>query len=338
MIFQKDSVVRFGEPMNVQDFLPKGIYRLSYDNRKEEYFLIQKPNFKLPKKLYGNHSVTTRWVKSYETFGKTGILLTGPAGTGKTVTAIKFCIESGLPVIIIDESHTDGLLDFLSRAELGRCIIFIDEFEKIYNREQQEVFLSILDGQYSSDLVFLLTINYKERVNEFLKNRLGRIKFKQEYTYLTREEAEEIINDLLENKSYKDELIEEIIELGIVTVDILKHMINEINLQELSPKEIVKMLSLYPVDKYYSIYLEVEGQSCLVRERYSVDYSVDFSHTIPKELVEKLNGATRNSVYAPKDEFIQEGKDILVEDSISGVPVIYRFILDEVSPFATVAL
>ena len=333
MIFKQGNTVTFGEEIETSQLLEKGIYRLDYDRRKEQYFLVKKPDFKLPKKLYGDHSITSRWLKSANTYGKTGILLTGPAGTGKTVTAVKFCIESELPVIIIDENHSEGLLDFLSKAELGRCIIFIDEFEKIYQSKEQNVFLSILDGQYSSDLIFLLTINDEDYINPFLKNRLGRIKFKKEYTFLTEEEALEIIEDLLQNKSYKEELLKEIIELGIVTVDILKHMINEINLQEILPKEVVKMLCLYPQEKKYTLFLEYDGSAYEVSSGLTVDRCVDTSFYLPKELKDVFT-TKRDSIFRSIDDLKKEGNDYIFTDVIDDdIEVSYRLVQEESSPY-----
>lgn len=331
MIYQSETQVRFGASVDTHNVLQKGVYRLDYDNRKEEYFLARKPSFKLPSRLFGDHSITQRWLNSYNTYGKTGILLTGPAGTGKTITAVKFCVESDLPVIIIDEAHTNGLLDFLSNPELGNCIIFIDEFEKIYNREEQNVFLSILDGQYPTKLVFLFTINDEFRVNDFLKNRLGRVKFKKQYTYLTREEAEEIIDASLVVKEYKEELINEIIELGIVTIDILKHMIDEINLQELRPKEIVKMLSLYPVDKTYSLRFEHGGLEYILADNISLDDESFERGCRLNEPLQEIFGTSFHRFYGYG--LVKEGDDYQFEQEINDTKYSFTLKREIKTPF-----
>lgn len=336
MIYQTETQVRFGPSIDTPKKLPKGVYRLDYDNRKEEYFLVKKPDFKLPPRLFGDHSITQRWLKSYETYGKTGILLTGPAGTGKTITAVKFCVESELPVIIIDEAHVNGVLNFLSNPELGNCIIFIDEFEKIYNRDEQNIFLSILDGQYPSDLIFLFTINDNDKVNDFLKNRLGRVKFKSEYNYLTEAEAIEIIDDLLVNKSYKEELISEIIELGIITVDILINIIREINLHEVSPKEIIKILNLYPVEKFYTLYIEHEGALHQVKQHLKIyENYIDVSVNTP-DLLKDYVKTDRFGVYSSLEDCEKDGDNLSFLYEVRGAVLKFVLIKETNSPFSNV--
>ena len=55
------------------------------------------------------------------------------------------------------------------------CIILFDEFEKVYDDQDQEKALTLLDGVFPSRKLFIMTVNNKWRVNEHMRNRPGRI-------------------------------------------------------------------------------------------------------------------------------------------------------------------
>lgn len=234
------SILQSGNTYTVKNLtgtyekLPVGNYILKFDPTTGKYYLNQKETFKLPNKIYGDHSIIERWLYSWRVNSSKnlGILLTGIKGSGKTITAQKFCVEANLPVIIINETaYGSEFIDFLTSPELGECIVFIDEFEKIYNRhdERQYDLLSLMDGNYSTKLIFLLTVN-EEHINEYLINRLNRIKYRKAYRDLEPAVIEEVIEDLLENKEHKDSIYEFFERVNICTFDLLTNLIKEMNL------------------------------------------------------------------------------------------------------------
>ena len=65
------SVIQNGDKFSFADItathnkMPKGNYLLKFDQR-EGFYLNKKEPFKMPNKLYGDHSVTNRWLKSWK--------------------------------------------------------------------------------------------------------------------------------------------------------------------------------------------------------------------------------------------------------------------------------
>ena len=261
-IIQSGHRLTFTDVDATYDKLPAGNYMLKRDPRSGEFYLVQKEDFVMPKKVYGDHSIVDRWLKSWKhnSNKNLGILLTGLKGTGKTITAQKFCMDSNMPVIIVGEPF-DGseFVDFLTNPKLGECIIFIDEFEKVYNRDNQYDMLSLMDGNYTTRLVFLLTVN-EERINEYLVNRLNRIKYRKAYGDLEFDLVDEVIDDMLINKEHRESIHLFFEKVNMRTFDLLTNLIKEMNLFGEDAIACGRHLNLKAEAKYYNVVEIFDGQ------------------------------------------------------------------------------
>lgn len=232
-LIQNNKRFSIADVTGVTDTLPGGVYQLQRDPATRAFFLLQKEAFELPKKIYGDISIVDRWIKSYKnnTQKNLGIILSGTKGSGKTITAQKFCIDTGLPVILItEEFYGSDFIDFLTNPILGKCILFIDEYEKIYPRdENSHDLLQIMDGNFNTQLVFLMTVN-TFRINSYLVNRLNRIKYRKHYDNLELSIVQEVIDDMLINKTHTQSIYDFFDRIGICTFDLLVNLIKEMNL------------------------------------------------------------------------------------------------------------
>jgi hypothetical protein len=222
-------------------------YIIMYDERNMEYYLQDKEPFKLPSKIYGKDTkFIDRVIKTYQTLGNRetlGILLNGLKGTGKTIDAELIAIESGLPILFVTDNFCDtNFKNFLSDIQ-QEYVLFIDEFEKIYDREHQEKLLSVFDGMLSNKKIIILTSN-NDNISEFFNNRLKRIRYRKTYKNLPENTIKEVIDDLLIDKTQTDELIKSINDIGIVTMDILISIIEEMNIHNYDVIEAMDNLNI----------------------------------------------------------------------------------------------
>ena len=258
------NIIQEGEKFSITSFtathnrLPVGNYLLKF-NPRDGFYLVKKENFVLPKKIYGDNSIVNRWITSWKTNSdkNMGILLTGLKGSGKTITAQQFCIDSNLPVIIIDDAFgggpTNEFIDFITSPILGECIVFIDEFEKVYDRHQQQELLSLMDGNFSTRLVFLLTVNENE-VDDHMNNRLNRIKYRKAYGDLDFATINEVIDDMLINKDHKESIYKFFNKVNIRTFDLLTNLIKEMNLFNEDAIACGRHLNLVAARKLYNVF------------------------------------------------------------------------------------
>ncbi len=121
------------------------------------------------------------------------------------------------------------ILDFIQALEF-ECIIFIDEAEKTFTGEEQEILLKMIDGVYNkSRKLYILTTNTLS-INENLISRPGRIRYVQEFGNLYPEAINEYINDNLIDPEKKEKVLEQVDLLEISTIDILKAIVDEVNI------------------------------------------------------------------------------------------------------------
>jgi SpoVK/Ycf46/Vps4 family AAA+-type ATPase len=218
--------------------------------------LEESDSFKIPAKVYGSpEKLAKRYLNTFNnTDGNLGVLLTGVKGTGKSLLAKMVCVESNLPVIMISEPFmSNELKSFLNNIK-QEVIILIDEFEKIYRDvKHQETFLSLLDGVFEGQKLYILTSNATTSVSTYLLNRPSRIHYLKQYDGLDKVLVEEIVGDLLESKIHKKELIRLLDIAGLITVDMLMAIIREMNMYGESPKAAIELLNIKPESATYKV-------------------------------------------------------------------------------------
>lgn len=234
--------------------LPNAIYTVEVDAMGNMFLKEVQKKFAFDYKVYGLEESLVKRVAltAKEVEGNLGILLNGQRGTGKTVTAKLMCNELNLPVIIIDRM-IDECHRFLNSIPQD-IIIFIDEYEKIFEENYQ--LLSIMDGAMNSEYkrVFVLTTN-ELYVNDNLIQRPGRIRYLKTFKDLSRESIAEIVDDCLTNTKYKEEVMRFVSTLQMITVDIVKTICQEVNLHDQSPERFAEFFNVKKVTGKFDVYI-----------------------------------------------------------------------------------
>ena len=106
--------------------------------------------------------------------------------------------------------------------------------------------------------MFLFTTNHFE-INEFLKSRPSRIRYVRQFDGLDKETIQEVIDDLLENKEYEKELKDVLEILSTVSIDVLLHFIDEINMYNEPPRVAIKNMNIQIEHSYFDVRLYIKG-------------------------------------------------------------------------------
>jgi hypothetical protein len=270
------------------DNLPKGIYSLEQNEFSKEFSLTKlQDEFVFNFKLYDvEDKFINKVVHTYNnTKSNLGVLLNGYKGTGKSISAKIIANKLNLPVIIISNCF-EGLIDWITELKFD-VILFFDEFEKNFEYDKSSVLLSIMDGVYNTEhrKIFLLTSNNIHFDSNFL-SRPSRIRYRKEFRNLSHHTIEEYLNDNLKDKSYYDDICKFVNTLEISTIDILKCIVEECNLQPgESLQAIVKDLNIQTANYTYSC-IRVskdyehgktfdEYRKRLLESKYENDWNVD---------------------------------------------------------------
>lgn len=221
--------------------LPVGMYSLSFHPDIGYYLTMARP-FELPEKIYGN--TVTRAERFLQTFesrsSTTGILLAGEKGSGKSLELKTTCVlalKRGVSVIIIDMPACGPAFNKFVSQITDPCILVFDEFEKVYEEEQQKSLLTLLDGTYNSKKMCIFTVNEKNRVNAYMINRPGRMFYYLEYKGLELAFIREYCEDRLDDKTKIDSVCRASAFFSAFNFDMLQALVEELNRY---PKDTVK--------------------------------------------------------------------------------------------------
>ena len=263
-----------GNVSNV-DAIPVGVYNIDFNPFGGWSLERTADKFEFGYKIYGLQTKFIEHVlKTFNnTNGNLGILLNGTKGTGKTCSAKILANSFNLPIIVVKSfgENNTALIEYLSSFNFD-CVFFLDEFEKNWNSEDSSI-LQIMDGVYTSTYrrIFLLTTN-ETHINENLLSRPSRLRYVKEFGNLEKEVVEEYLHDNLKNPECIDCIIDFVDTLQISTIDILKTIVEDINIhgfdEFIANKDIFNVKTAKYYYRTYRYAIEFEEME---RSKYSVE-------------------------------------------------------------------
>ena len=166
-----------------------------------------------------------------------GVIFNGLKGTGKTLSAKLLCNALDLPVVIVQFPY-EGLINFL-QSLCFECVVLIDDAEKTFKKgEDDDVLLRLIDGVYNQTRkLYILTTN-QLTLNDNLLGRPGRIRYRFEFGNLLPKAVKNYIDDNLlpEYIDQRESILEQVDLLEISTIDILKALVDEVNIHGCLPE------------------------------------------------------------------------------------------------------
>ena len=255
------------ESMDLHELLPAGNYVIKKDPMSGQLYLEGIDNFEIRGKIYGDTEKTARRILNtfQDRSASTGVMLTGEKGSGKSLLAKMLSVkaaDTGVPTIVINAPWSgDEFNSFLQKIDQP-CVILFDEFEKVYDRDDQESILTLLDGVFPSKKLFILTCNDKWRIDSHMRNRPGRIYYMMEYKGLDQNFIVEYCMDNLKATEHIHSICKIASMFDQFNFDMLKALVEEMNRYNETPQEALKFLNAKPEfsnEAKYDVDLQIKG-------------------------------------------------------------------------------
>lgn len=229
IIFSKQGGVDYA-------LVPGMCYTVEIDRMTDAVKFKENSTIELPEKLYvlpEDEKFMNRVLKHYENnVSITGVMLEGTKGSGKTVMAKQIAVKSNLPILILDNSirpyYLKSIFDKIRNLEM--CVI-IDEFDKLGEDYDDNQMLQVFDGIFSSGKKLILTTcNDIDNVNDYMKDRCGRIRYCRTFEEMGPAMISEVLKDRLNDKTKITSLTDFISkEFGLISFDNVASFAEEVN-------------------------------------------------------------------------------------------------------------
>lgn len=199
--FDNHMVIRMNDESNLIDHVPAMVYKASI-GRAGIIMIKDRPNFSLPQLRFGKHNARIKQITaSYDRHGKSnGVLLHGLKGSGKSLLAEElgnWMIAQDLPVIMVNEPMGAEELSIIIKA-VGPCMVYFDEFGKIYTeKNERERLLPLFSDTSLVGVMFVVTGNEADEFSDYLVFRPQRFRYNIGFTHgIDRATMEDILTKM----------------------------------------------------------------------------------------------------------------------------------------------
>lgn len=308
---------------NLKDNLTPAVYTVQFSDMAGYYLTYHLEKFSEPSHIYGSSaSKIEKIVNTFQLRDKsTGVLLTGDKGSGKSLISnlsANKAIALGYPVIVINESYTGANFNEFIES-IGDCVLFFDEFGKVYSDEDdQESLLTLLDGTTSAKRLVLMTENKERLISEFIIGRTGRVFYHFRFDKLEKSVIKEYCKALAVSEEVQGQIEEVYYGCFDFSFDILKAIVDEYLRYGGDIKDIVQdmnITSIYHsvnVEKFIPFALEREGETLEVTNKspeplmHHGDVRVDYKDSENEEDYERFS---MSDIKEMSSEFLQLEKN-----------------------------
>lgn len=264
--------------------------------------------FQLPLKIYGDYEKTAYHIFQYYLVNQEaiGCFFHGEAGAGKSLLSEIICnlgIDHGMPVIYVRGLKHNADYDIINTiSNIRNCIVYFDEFGKMFNTSDQNRMLGILDKKNTKN-IWIITDNDDNFISSFIGSRPGRMRYNIEFNKLEEKGVAEFckdnqmtdsfIEDLLRRYTFADKFtfdhLQAIVSEARFKIDVLKEkpdideMCKILNVKSVLTKYIFRVKSVH-----YLEHLLEDGYYVTFRckQLYMYDYVTDFELSVRD--IEKL--------------------------------------------------
>lgn len=279
-----------GSMLNSVKEIPVGVYNVSY-SMEQGFFLTNAPDFKLPPKVYGDtETYCNRIINTFRSRDNrnTGVMLLGEKGSGKSLLAKTICSRINLPVLLIGSSFTGSSFKQFIEAIDQPCVVFFDEYEKIYNeRKEQWDLLSMFDGTTTSQKLFIFTCNDELSIDSHMMNRPGRVYYLIKFDSISEDAIREYCEEVLVNpEKYTKMILSFAKNFRKFNFDMMAALVEEVNRYDQAPEEFADLINVKPSfgnnSFAYDCTLEIRGNTYKIGkvnvDLYDDDDSVEFAY------------------------------------------------------------
>jgi hypothetical protein len=269
------------DALDLHDHLPPLTYSIGVDPMGE-FHLQTIDSFELHgNKIYGDTKrQASRILHTFmDRKGSTGVMLAGEQGSGKTFLAkyiaVQAAKEYNIPTVVVNQALSGERFNAFVQSIQQPTIFLFDEFEKIYagkkhrphhefdnfydgnergpnddasgeSNPNQDGMLTLLDGTYTTKMLFILTTNNKNKVSAYMRNRPGRIYYVIDFAGLSEDFIREYCNDKVKDKTKIPQILAVAALFEAFSFDMLQALVEEMNRYDETPGQVLDFLNVRP--------------------------------------------------------------------------------------------